>query len=58
MSLFRRTIIHLEPGDNNLDKVSETALAVKQLFNKLKLTSYVKTSGKTGLHLLLQGLVK
>jgi bifunctional non-homologous end joining protein LigD len=34
-------------------KAVETALAAQQLFKKHKLVSFVKTSGKTGLHLYL-----
>ena len=45
--------IDLDPSDGDFSKVIKTALAGKKLFDKLKLTSFVKTSGKTGMHLFL-----
>ncbi|HZJ61605.1 MAG TPA: DNA ligase D [Chitinophagaceae bacterium] len=45
--------IDLDPTDGDFDKVIETALAAKKLLAKYKLKSFVKTSGKTGLHVYL-----
>ena len=45
--------IDLDPTDDDFDKVIETALAAKKLLTKYKLKSFVKTSGKTGLHIYL-----
>jgi len=45
--------IDLDPTDGNFDKVIDTALAAKKLLAKYKLKSFVKTSGKTGLHIYL-----
>jgi bifunctional non-homologous end joining protein LigD len=46
-------IIDLDPSDDDFKKVIETSLAAKKVFDKLKLTVYPKTSGKTGMHLLI-----
>ena len=46
-------VIDLDPSDPDFQKVIDTALAAKKIFDKYKLKSFVKTSGKTGLHLLL-----
>jgi len=45
--------IDLDPTHDDFDKVIETALAAKELLAKYKLKSFVKTSGKTGLHIYL-----
>lgn len=45
--------IDLDPSDEDFAKAVDTALAAKELFDELGLQSAVKTSGKTGLHLLL-----
>lgn len=45
--------IDLDPSDDNFNKVIETALAAKKLLQKLKIKSFVKTSGKTGLHIYI-----
>jgi bifunctional non-homologous end joining protein LigD len=45
--------IDLDPSDDDFSKVIETALAAKELFSKFKLTSFVKTSGKTGMHIFV-----
>ena len=45
--------IDLDPTDDDFNKVIETALATKELLAKYKLKSFVKTSGKTGLHIYL-----
>lgn len=44
-------IVDLDPSDNNtFDQVIETALEFKKLFDKMKIESYCKTSGASGLH--------
>jgi bifunctional non-homologous end joining protein LigD len=45
--------IDLDPTDDDFDKVIETALAAKELLAKYKLKSFIKTSGKTGLHIYM-----
>ncbi len=46
-------IIDLDPSDNDFKKVVTTALAAKQLFDAHNLKAFIKTSGKTGMHILL-----
>ncbi len=46
-------IIDLDPSDDDFSKAIKAALAAKQLFDKLKLKVFSKTSGKTGLHLYI-----
>jgi len=46
-------VIDLDPSDDDFKKVIETAKAAKQYFDKNKLKSFIKTSGKSGMHLLL-----
>jgi bifunctional non-homologous end joining protein LigD len=45
--------IDLDPSDDHFKKAIKTALVAKKLFDKHKLKSFVKTSGKSGMHLLL-----
>jgi bifunctional non-homologous end joining protein LigD len=45
--------IDLDPSDEDFGKVIKTAQAAKNVFNELKLVSFVKTSGKTGMHLFI-----
>ncbi|PWU01583.1 MAG: hypothetical protein C5B52_07085, partial [Bacteroidetes bacterium] len=45
--------IDLDPSDQNFEKVMEVALAAREVLEKLHLKSFIKTSGKTGLHLYL-----
>ena len=45
--------IDLDPSDEDFGKAIKTALAAKSIFDRLKLTAFVKTSGKTGIHLFL-----
>ena len=45
--------IDLDPSDNDFGKAIKTALVAKQFFDAYKLQSFVKTSGKSGMHLLL-----
>lgn len=44
-------IIDLDPSDDDFRKVIESARAAKQVFDQHKLTTFAKTSGKTGMHL-------
>ncbi|KAA9037146.1 DNA ligase D [Ginsengibacter hankyongi] len=46
-------VIDLDPTDDDFKKVINTALAAKKVFDKLKLKAFPKTSGKTGMHLLI-----
>lgn len=44
-------IIDLDPSDKNtFDQVIETALEFKKLFDKIKIESFCKTSGASGIH--------
>ncbi|MBS1526745.1 MAG: hypothetical protein JST19_13895, partial [Bacteroidetes bacterium] len=45
--------IDLDPSDEDFGKAVKTAQAAKKLFDQWKLTAFVKTSGKTGIHLFL-----
>lgn len=45
--------IDLDPSDDDFGKAIETAKAARQIFDKNRLTAFVKTSGKTGIHLCL-----
>lgn len=44
-------VIDLDPFEIEFDKVVETALAVKEVFDEAGTDSYCKTSGATGLHI-------
>lgn len=46
-------IIDLDPSDDDFKKVIETTLAAKKVFDHLKIKVFVKTSGKTGMHLYI-----
>ncbi len=46
-------VIDLDPSDEDFSKAVETAKAAKVFFDSHKLRSFVKTSGKTGIHLFL-----
>jgi bifunctional non-homologous end joining protein LigD len=46
-------IIDLDPSDNDFNKAIETAKAAKEYFDGYKLKSFIKTSGKTGMHILI-----
>lgn len=46
-------IIDLDPSDEDFSKAIESAKAAKQFFDNHKIKSFVKTSGKTGMHLYL-----
>ncbi len=45
--------IDLDPSDEDFGKAIKTAQAAKKVFDELKLISFVKTSGKTGIHLFI-----
>jgi bifunctional non-homologous end joining protein LigD len=45
--------VDLDPSDNDFGKAIKTAQAAKKIFERYKLQSLVKTSGKTGIHLYL-----
>lgn len=44
-------VIDLDPDGNKFSEVVEVALIVKNIFDKIKIKSYVKTSGSTGIHI-------
>jgi bifunctional non-homologous end joining protein LigD len=46
-------IIDLDPSDEDFQKVIKTTLAAKKVFDHLKIKVFVKTSGKTGMHLYI-----
>ncbi len=46
-------VIDLDPSDGDFSKAIESAKAAKQFFDENKLKAFVKTSGKTGIHLFL-----
>lgn len=46
-------IIDLDPSDEDFKKVIKTAQASKKVFDQLKLKTFVKTSGKTGIHIYI-----
>ena len=46
-------ILDLDPKDAPFEDVIEIALAIRRLCRKIKLPCFVKTSGSTGLHVLL-----
>ena len=43
--------IDLDPTEEDFSKVVEVGLAAKEVLHRLKLQAFVKTSGKTGLHI-------
>jgi bifunctional non-homologous end joining protein LigD len=47
------TVLDLDPGDGTWAHLIEVAHAVRTLLGALKLRSYVKTSGKRGLHVVV-----
>jgi bifunctional non-homologous end joining protein LigD len=44
-------IIDLDPSDDDFEKVITTSLAAKQVLDEHKLKAFIKTSGKTGMHI-------
>jgi bifunctional non-homologous end joining protein LigD len=48
------TIIDLDPpDDSSFDKVKEVALATKEVLDETGIKSYIKTSGSSGIHILI-----
>jgi bifunctional non-homologous end joining protein LigD len=45
--------IDLDPSDEDFTKAVDAALAAKEVLTKYKLKSFIKTSGKTGMHIYL-----
>lgn len=46
-------MLDLDPGEISFKEVVNTALVVKELCDELKMASYCKTSGATGLHIYI-----
>jgi bifunctional non-homologous end joining protein LigD len=46
-------VIDLDPDTNSFNQVIDTALVIKELLDSIGADSYVKTSGSTGMHILL-----
>jgi bifunctional non-homologous end joining protein LigD len=46
-------VIDLDPSDNDFKKAVEVARAAKQYLDEAGLKAFIKTSGKTGLHILI-----
>jgi len=46
-------VIDLDPSDNDFSKAIKAAIAAKEVLDSRKLTAFVKTSGKTGIHILI-----
>lgn len=44
-------VIDLDPDTNTFSEVIETALVVKTIYDEMGITSFVKTSGSTGIHI-------
>jgi len=45
--------IDLDPSDDDFKKVVKTALAAKEYFEEQALTTFIKTSGRTGIHIFI-----
>ncbi|HKG06451.1 MAG TPA: hypothetical protein VKB19_08335, partial [Pedobacter sp.] len=45
--------IDLDPSDEDFKKAVKTALAAKDYFDEQKLSAFIKTSGKTGIHMFI-----
>ncbi|MDB4902192.1 MAG: ligase [Mucilaginibacter sp.] len=46
-------VIDLDPDKNTFDQVIEAALEVKKVLDEIKVPSYCKTSGSTGMHIYI-----
>jgi bifunctional non-homologous end joining protein LigD len=46
-------IIDLDPSDGDFSKAIESAKASKDFFDRCKVKAFIKTSGKTGMHIFL-----
>jgi bifunctional non-homologous end joining protein LigD len=53
LALPNYVVLDLDPGDGPWAHLVEVALAVRTLLDALKLESFVKTSGKRGLHVVV-----
>jgi bifunctional non-homologous end joining protein LigD len=45
--------IDLDPSDKDFEKAIDTARTAKELFDRFRIKSFIKTSGKTGLHIFI-----
>ena len=45
--------IDLDPSDEDFKKAVKTAMAAKEYFDQNKLIAFIKTSGKTGIHIFI-----
>jgi bifunctional non-homologous end joining protein LigD len=45
--------IDLDPSDKDFEKAIDTARTAKELFDQFRIKSFIKTSGKTGLHIFI-----
>lgn len=45
--------IDLDPSDEDFKKAVKTAIAAKEYFGEQKLKTFIKTSGKTGMHIFI-----
>lgn len=46
-------MLDLDPGEISFEAVTDTALVIKELCDKIKIPCYCKTSGATGLHIYI-----
>jgi bifunctional non-homologous end joining protein LigD len=46
-------VIDLDPSDGDFSKAVESAKAAKQFFDEYRVKAFIKTSGKTGMHLFI-----
>ncbi|HTF82169.1 MAG TPA: DNA ligase D [Cytophagales bacterium] len=46
-------LIDLDPGENTFEEVIETALVTKDILDRAQITAYCKTSGATGMHIII-----
>ena len=46
-----QVIFDLDPSDSDFEKVRKTAFVIKEYFDKINITSFIKTSGSRGLHI-------
>jgi bifunctional non-homologous end joining protein LigD len=46
-------VLDLDPSDDVFSKTIEPAIAAKELFDREKITAFIKTSGKTGIHIFV-----
>lgn len=46
-------VIDIDPDGNSFDKITQVALVVKDILDRIGVSCYVKTSGSTGLHIYI-----